>query len=88
MKLNPNMVYRKIGSESVLVPIGKNVDAVRNIFTLNETAAFVLDRINLGQSPEEICEALKEDYEVQSEAEMKEWVYGIVDEFRANQILL
>lgn len=86
MKLNPEMVYRRIGSESVLVPIGKNVDAVRTIYTLNESAAFILELIRAGKREEELLPALAEEYEVGPEA--KEWVDGILEDFRANRILL
>lgn len=62
-----NMVARKILDEVILVPVCKNVANMQSIFTLNETGAFVWDRINGKNSEEDILKTLIEKHEVEEE---------------------
>lgn len=87
MQYNPAMVFRKIGSECVVVPTGKNVDAVRSVYTLNESAAFILERIKEGKGRAEVLTALTEAFDCEG-TNTEEWMDGIIEDFRAQGIVL
>ena len=87
MRYNPAMIFRRIGSECVVVPTGKNVDAVRSVYTLNESASFILEKIKEGMSREEVLRELNESFDCDG-SDAGEWLDGILEDFRANNIVL
>lgn len=62
-----NLVVKEIGDEKVLIPLRSNVADMEQIYTLNETAAFIWEQMdgktNLGQ----IIRNLVEEYDVDAE---------------------
>lgn len=88
LKINPQMIYRKIGEQRIVVPVGQQIDSVRCIFTLNETAAFVLDGFVENLNETQITEKLLQEYEEVNEIEARKAVDEIVTELRQQQILL
>ena len=66
-KKSDSMVSRKIGDESILVPIRQNAGELDSIYTLNDTAAYVWDLIDGQTNVREIKEKLILEFEVTSE---------------------
>jgi hypothetical protein len=65
LKKNENVVFRKIAGESILVPVASSVADLTAIFSLNETGAFIWEKID-GRTPlADILELLKAEYEDQ-----------------------
>ncbi|MHB1325816.1 MAG: PqqD family protein [Thermoleophilia bacterium] len=62
-----DMVWRQIGEETILVPINREVGNLNNVFTLNDTAAFIWSMIDGEKSLGEIRDALVAEYEVDPE---------------------
>ncbi len=87
-KINPSMIYRKIGEESVIVPIGQNVNEVRTIFSLNDTAAFILEQFKKTQNCDEVMQSVLNEFDSDNEEQTTKWVYDIISEFEHNNILL
>ena len=87
MQYNPAMIFRRIGSECVVVPTGRNVDAVRSVYTLNESASFILERIKEGKSRAEVLHDLGETFDCDG-TDAGEWLDGIIEDFRAHGIVL
>ncbi len=87
MQYNPEMIFRRIGSECVVVPTGKNVDAVRSVFTLNESASFILEKIKEGKNREIILKELEEAFDCEGTS-YGEWLDGIIEDFRSHKIVL
>lgn len=58
-----NMVCRKIGKELVIVPLRNNVADMDNIYTLNETGAFIWDDIDGKKSVKDIIIDIMENFE-------------------------
>lgn len=63
LKKSENIVFRKIGDESILVPIASSVADLNSIFNLNETGAFIWDKIDDTRTLGDIIEQMKTEYE-------------------------
>ena len=61
------MVSRKIGDESILVPIRRNAGDLESIYTLNDTAAYIWELIDGRIKVGDIKEKLILEFEVTSE---------------------
>jgi hypothetical protein len=62
-----NIVYRKIESESILVPIKDNLGDMGSIYNLNEVGAFVWDHLDGQNRLEDIKNRMLEVFEVSAE---------------------
>jgi len=60
-----DMVWRKIGDETILVPVNQEFSNINSVFTLNETAAFIWSLIDGEKTLAEIRDALVSEYEVE-----------------------
>jgi methyltransferase-like protein len=65
-KKSDSMVSRKIGSESILVPIRQNAGDLDSIYTLNDTAAYIWELIDGKKSVGEIKKRILDEFEVTS----------------------
>jgi hypothetical protein len=63
---NENFVYRRIGDETVLVPIKDNVGDMGSIYNLNEVGAFIWERIDGRRRLTDIKEMMIAEYDVGS----------------------
>jgi len=61
---SPSVVTRKTGNEYVLVPITNNIADMNSVYTLNETGAFIWEKINGEKSIEKIIMELTEEYDI------------------------
>ncbi len=61
------MVSRKIGDESILVPIGQNAGDLDSIYTLNDTAAYIWGLIDGQAKVREIKDKLILEFEVKAD---------------------
>lgn len=64
MKIKEGFVVRKIAGDTVVVPIGKNIDSMNGTIVLNDTAAFMWEQLQTETSAEEITERLLTEYDV------------------------
>jgi len=60
---DPDIVFRKISGEYILVPIRHRVGDLDNIYTLNETAARVWELIDGRRSVGDIRDAIAGEFE-------------------------
>ena len=58
------MVARRIGDETVLVPVRQNVGDLESIYTLNGVAAALWERLATPQTAEDLAAALAAEYDV------------------------
>ena len=59
-----SIVTRKTGNEYVLVPITNNIADMNSVYTLNETGAFIWEKIDGKRNVEEIIVALTTVYDI------------------------
>jgi hypothetical protein len=74
---SPNMVFRRIMDECVLVPISPSADHVDNIYSLNEVGAHIWEMVEPGTPMSMIVDSLVNDYEVDPDtaaADLKELI--------------
>jgi hypothetical protein len=64
---NPDIVFRKIANELILVPIRQNVGDLQSIYTLNETGARIWDLIDGKKNLSQIKKIINEEFEASAE---------------------
>jgi hypothetical protein len=75
-----NIVTRKVMDETLLVPISGELASMDNLYTLNETGAFIWQALDGSRSLAEISKMLEERYDASAEmiqADMLEIVSGL-----------
>ncbi|MBW2063626.1 MAG: PqqD family protein [Deltaproteobacteria bacterium] len=63
-KKRGSMASRRIGDNMVLVPIGKGVADLENIYTLNETGAFIWEMVDGMTKVGEIRDVIVKEYDI------------------------
>lgn len=63
---NPDVVFRKIADEFILVPIRQKVVDLKSVFTMNEAAAFIWEQIDGAQSVARIKDKVIQTFEVEA----------------------
>ena len=74
---NPDVVFRKIADEFILVPIRQKVVDLKSVFTMNEAAAFIWEHIDGKRNIAQIKDEIAETFEVeasQAQADVSEIV--------------
>jgi hypothetical protein len=59
---SPQIIARRTGDEYVLVPVTDNIADMTSMYTLNETGAFIWDRIDGSATIDDIALALAGEY--------------------------
>ncbi|NSW93526.1 MAG: PqqD family protein [Bacteroidales bacterium] len=63
----PGIVSRKTGNEYVLVPVIDNIADMNSVFILNETGAFIWEKIDGENTVGEIIEKLVTEFDIEKE---------------------
>ena len=77
-----NIVTRKVMDETLLVPISGELASMDNLYTLNETGAFIWQAFDGTRSLAEICSLLEQQYDApvaMIEADLLEIVGGLAE---------
>ncbi len=61
---NPDIIFRKIADEFILVPIRQKAVDLKCVYTLNETAAFLWESIDSKQGISQITDKFAAEFEV------------------------
>lgn len=78
-KAKPKLAERKVGEETVLVPLSGNVADLNEMFTLNEVGSFIWDRLDELNSTDEIVASVLTEFDVEEE-EAEQDVKTFLDE--------
>lgn len=64
MKIKENLLLKKMGNEYIVVPVGQGVVDFKVVVTLNESGAFLWNKLKEGSNVETLAESLTKEYEV------------------------
>ena len=64
MKIKDGFILRKVPGMNLVMPTGKNVKEFNGSLMLNDTGAFIFERLQKGSTPEETVKALTQEYDV------------------------
>ena len=64
MKIKNGFILRKVPGMNLVMPTGKNVKAFNGSLMLNDTGAFIYEKLQKGAAPEETARALTQAYDV------------------------
>ena len=87
MKIKDGFVLRKIANQYIAVPVGSRSKELHGLIGLNETGAFIWERLSKNQTPEEIVKDLCEEYEVKEASAMAS-VQRFFKKLQAEDILI
>jgi hypothetical protein len=71
---NPDIVFRKIANEYILVPVRNKMGNLESIYTLNEVAARVWELIDGKRETQEIREIITQEFDANNEEVGKDMV--------------
>ena len=63
----PGIVPRKTGNEYVLVPVSNNIADMDRVYTLNETAAFIWERLDGKAELAGILSAMQDEFDIDAQ---------------------
>ena len=64
MKIKNGFILRKVPGMNLVMPTGKNVKSFNGSLMLNDTGAFIFEKLQKGSTPEETAQALTREYDV------------------------
>jgi hypothetical protein len=65
--IKPLFVTSKTGSELILVPLASNINRMTEIFTLNETAAFIWNNLDRAKDQADMARIIADHFDVSPE---------------------
>ena len=72
MKIKEGFILRNVAGSFVVVPIGDATIDFNGMMNLNETGAFLFEKMIDGTTREDLIKALTEEYEVDDETAAKD----------------
>ena len=64
MKIKENFILRKVADSYIVVPVNSMTLNFNGIINLNETGAFLFEKLQQGAGREDLINALLEEYDV------------------------
>lgn len=86
LKAKKELILRELADEYVVFPIGKSVDSFSKTFLLNETAAFIWQKLQTPLSFDDLLKAIVDTYDVE-EAKARADLDDILNQFRAMNMI-
>lgn len=71
MKIKEGFILREVAGSFIVVAVGEAVKTYNGVITLNETSAFLWNKLIKGATEEELVDALLNEYEVEKEDAVK-----------------
>ena len=86
MKIEKEYILRHIAGDYIIVPLGSAALEFNGMITVNETGAFLWEKLRKGTTKEELLHAMLEEYEV-SEKEAEADIQEFLQMLQENKIL-
>ncbi len=72
MRIKDGFILRKIAGNYIVVGVGEAAAGFNSMINVNETGAFLWERLSGGATKEELLEALRSEYDVGEETAKKD----------------
>ena len=72
MMIKKSLIKRQVADDTILVPVGETVYSSNGLFILNEVGAFIWDLLPGAETPDALCQAVLEAYDVDQETAMQD----------------
>lgn len=66
MKIKDGFILRKVGGSNVIVPTGNEANEFNGMITVNDTGAFIFEKLQSGMNNDEIVKAITQEFEIDS----------------------
>ena len=86
MKIKDGFILRKIADQYMAVPVGARTREIHGLIAMNETAAFLWERMDKDCTENELSQALLDTYEI-DEDKANEVVQRFVDMLKTEGVL-
>ena len=87
MRLKYQFVVRKMLGVIAAVPVGKNASKINAMLSLNESAAFIVEKLASDTTEEAIADALMQEYEgLDKETALRD-VHKMIEQLREKDLL-
>ena len=87
MRIKENLVLRRIGSEYIIIVPDKDSVDLTEVYTLNETSAWIWEQLkDVDFTMEKIVDLVQEHYEVDRETALKD-IQAMIDIFRTGGLI-
>ena len=86
MKIKNGFILRNIADQYMAVPVGARTRELHGMIAMNETAAFLWERMNEACTEDELTQALYDTYEI-DEDKSKEVVKHFIDMLKTEGVL-
>lgn len=83
---NPDVVYRVIAGEAILIPISRDTQAAGKMLTLNESGAFIWGLLDGQRNLEEIAAMVRDEYSIPEETAREDLLELVADLIKARAI--
>jgi hypothetical protein len=85
MPIEKGFILKHIGNDYMIIPTTSNNVRFDKIFNLNETSAYIYERLNEGKNIEEIIDLMSNEYNAPKDVITKD-VYEFVEELKKRGI--
>ena len=85
MKINNNFMLKKVAGEYMIIPTGNNNVNFSKIFNINETGAFIFEKLKDGKNKEEVLELMSKEYNASKDV-LKNDIDEFIDELKKRGI--
>ncbi len=86
MKLKYNFVISEIAGQKVAVPIDCG-NGEQSIIKINDTGAYILEKLKVDTSKEEIIKSILCDFDVEDENNLEKWVADFIQKLKEAEVL-
>ena len=87
MKIKDNLILRRIGSEYIVIVPDKDSVDLTEVYSLNETSAWIWEQVrNEDFTVEKVVDLVEDHYDVDRETAMKD-ILAMLDVFRTGGLI-
>lgn len=87
MRVSKNYMVRKIADSYLVIPLGDAIKVFNGVITVNETAAFLIEKLKESASVDELVSLMVERYDISKEEACLD-VKEFIQELRMNDMLI